>query len=146
MIKTENNINWSNCYLEVDQLGISIDALEHEYKLPTIQQTFEFVEIAELFINATSQKLGLDFMSSFTINNNINQEHYQMYFDLYDISNGKITIYSIIDEKRITKILTTTDNEYLDLVSSVIKREYSRIPKILGYEIDEKYIKIEVNM
>jgi len=68
------------------------NSLEHEYKLPTVDQAKEFVELAELFINATSHKLGVDMYRAFTIESDEQQIKSCMYIDADDTKDGHIEI------------------------------------------------------
>ena len=118
--------------------------LEHEYKLPTINQAKEFVELAELFINATNHRMGLDFYASFSLRNDKKQEKCNMYFDASEIIEGCISIRSSVCDKTFELTIESTETIYIELLSCIIKKQFNKIPIILGHDIPEEYINIKV--
>jgi len=121
------------------------NSLEHEYKLPTVCQAKEFVELAELFINATSHKWGVDMYRTFTIKNDEQQTTYNMYIDADDTKDGHIEIRSYRHDKdtRHRLIVASSELMYVELLSCIIKKQFDEIPRILGYNFPRENVNIQ---
>lgn len=120
--------------------------LEHEYIVPKIEEAKEAIEISELFINATQNKVLHKICSCYSIQNEYDEEKrdlespfIKVYIDLCSGKENRISIYD--DSSKESVYLKPTDNEYILLIKSAISYNFTYLPTIFKCNIDSKYIK-----
>lgn len=126
--------------------------LEHEYIVPKESEAREAIEIAELFINATQNKVLHKFCSSYSIQNEYDEKKNRLELpyikvDLDLCSNKKKIIrirYKVDDVNRGEIILNPDDKEYIFLIKASASYNFSYLPQIFKCDIDSKYINYKI--
>lgn len=129
--------------------------LEHEYTLPSIEDVIESIEVAELFINATENILFNKFCTDYFVQNEYDENDREFYkkFVLRISFNSKSnfnpdTHINIIYKKDKIKEelnLKPEDRGYIFFIKASITNEFSYLANAMGYDIDKKYIKYEID-
>lgn len=123
--------------------------LEHEYILPSKEKARECIELAELFIDATQNKLFNRFITDYSIQNEYESTDTYMRKPFYNISfeprEREIRIYAN-NEEDITKEvrLSPLDEEYIYFIKSAISSNFYYLTKVFEVNIDYKYINYEI--
>ncbi|WP_411678963.1 hypothetical protein [Clostridium thailandense] len=151
-----NHINGENRKLEfINLLGLSPkmfiskyrsirNKLEHEYREISKEEALEILELAEFFINSSDYKVKNEMIISFCINNVDNKtQKYDMYFLLDETINSSMRIISIVNENRYEIEIRSDKDLYMEMLEVVINKNYTKIPKLLGYDIPEECINIQ---
>ncbi|MFL2095300.1 hypothetical protein [Marinilactibacillus psychrotolerans] len=120
--------------------------LEHEYKIPDIAECQEALELADLFINSTQNKMWDKKWTDFYIQSNsstnldiaISYKTFDTdtpYIEVRNRSNNKTENYTKFYPKQ---------KEYLELLYIAIKHEFNMLPKFFGKDIEEMYINFKI--
>lgn len=123
--------------------------LEHEYILPSQEKARECIELAELFIDATQNKLFNRFITDYIIQNEydstdryIKKPYYSVRFEP---GKGQIRIYAE-NEKGITGEvkLSSLDEQYVYFIKSAISSNFYYLTKVFEVNIDSRYVNYEI--
>ncbi|PJI09326.1 MULTISPECIES: hypothetical protein [Clostridium] len=136
----------------VSKIRLLRNKLEHEYTIPKKNEVKEALEVAELFINATKNIVYSEICHEFYFSNNESiydslqsaKEYYYVNFDVCDKKD--ITIMLFTSQKRLSEIITPTDEEYAFLIKVMTSHNFCYLPKAFGKEINKKYIKYSASL
>ena len=133
----------------ISQIRKIRNKLEHEYLLPTQEKAKEAIELAELFINATQNKLFNKFFTDYNIQNEYDEESiyikepaYSIRFHPYDCE-----IYILYFQEKGDRIevnLKATDKEYVYFLKAGISYDFYYLVKAFGCNMDRKYVNYEI--
>lgn len=126
--------------------------LEHEYIVPEENEAREAIEISELFVNATQNIILHKFFSSYSIQNEYDEEKsnielpfIKVDLDLCDKEKKIIKLrYNADDVNKGEIILKPNDKEYIFFIKASVSHEFSCLPEIFKCSIDPKYINYKV--
>lgn len=123
--------------------------LEHEYILPSKEKARECIELAELFIDATQNKLFNRFITNYNIQNEYDRTDTYMRKPFYSISfepgDGEIRIYANNEEDVTKEVrLSTLDEEYIYFIKSAISNNFYYLTKVFEVNIDYRYVNYEI--
>lgn len=132
----------------ISQIRKIRNKLEHEYILPSQEKAKEAIELAELFINATQNKLFYKFITDYYILNEYDSEKGSTKKALYAINfnpnKSTIEIYCCAKkEEKIIVTLKSSDKEFLYFLKAGICHDFYYLAKAFGCDIDRKYVNYE---
>ena len=122
--------------------------MEHEYKIPTFEECQEALELADLFINSTQNKMWYKKNTNIFIKNRKNSLPYAsigVSEEAFNSNNPHIEIFYFVNKERISFKIYPSDKEYLELLYISINHDYKRFPCLFEYIIEEKYINYEID-
>lgn len=144
------------------------NSVEHEYEVPSKLEVEEAIEVAELFINSSTRKInitnrGILFGSNYS-DFYIGTENFysihpkyayiefleRKYFKFVYVENNKnekgelyLPYYGNLDENN-HFIIGVDDNIYVMLLEIMFNSQYDLLPRLFGYQIDNKVIKYKI--
>lgn len=119
--------------------------LEHEYRVPEIKECQEALELADLFINSTQNKMWNKKWTDFYISNNSNVGwDIAISYKTFDTNNPYIEVSTTGKENKMVAKFYPYQEEYLELLYISIRHEFSRLPNFFEQSFAEKYINFEV--
>ncbi len=123
--------------------------LEHEYVLPSEKNAKEAIEIAELFINATQNKLFNKFFTDYIIQNeyDIENEHIKRpYYSVrFNLDKYEINIYCKTEKKENINVkFKSSDKEYIFFLKAGICHDFYYLVKAFGCDINREYVNYEI--
>lgn len=122
--------------------------LEHEYKIPTFEECQEALELTDLFINSTQNKMWYKKKTNIFIKNRKNNLSYSsigVSEEVFNSNNPFIEIFYYINKERISFKFYPSDKEYLELLYISVNQDYKRFPRLFDCPIEEKYINYEID-
>ncbi|MCC5896066.1 MAG: hypothetical protein JJU16_11425 [Alkalibacterium sp.] len=120
--------------------------LEHEYKTPDIAECQEAVELADLFINSTQNKMWNKKWTDFYIQSNSNtSSDIALSYNTFNTDMPYIEVKTRGNNKNETNTkFYPEQEEYLKLLYISIKHEFNMLPEFFGSDIKEKYVNFKV--
>lgn len=133
----------------ISQIREIRNKLEHEYILPSEKKAKEAIEIAELFINATQNKMFNKFATDYSIQNKYEEEERKLvapyYAIAFDLHEHEIRIsYLTEDSKGGELIINSMEEKYIYFIKAAISYDFYYLIKAFGIDIDRKYVKYEI--
>ncbi|WP_394862843.1 hypothetical protein [Paraclostridium bifermentans] len=117
--------------------------------MPSKEKARECIELAELFIDATQNKLFSRFITDYNIQNEYDDKDVYMRVPYYSVSfepgEGKISVYGR-NEKGITGEvkLNPLDEEYIYFIKSAISSNFYHLTRVFEVKIDPRYVNYEI--
>lgn len=123
--------------------------LEHEYILPSKEKARECIELAELFIDATQNKLFNRFITDYNIQNKYDDQDIYMREPYYSVrfepGEGEIRVYARGTKGAYKEIkLNTLDAEYIYFIKSAISSNFYHLTKVFEVKIEPRYVNYEI--
>ena len=103
----------------------------------------EAIEIAELFINATQNKMFNKFLTNYIIQNKYEDGHWKLELPFYviDFDEHEIRVrYFIEDNKNGELRINTISEEYIYFIKTTITYDFYYLIKVFGLAIDRRYV------
>lgn len=133
----------------ISKIRMIRNKLEHEYILPSQEKVRECIELAELFIDATQNKLFNRFITDYNIQNEYDSTDIYIREPFYNIEfkpgEGKVKIYAR-NEKGVTGEvnLSSLDEEYIYFIKSAISSDFYHLTKAFEVNIEPRYVNYEI--
>lgn len=126
--------------------------LEHDYIVPKQEEAREAIEIAELFINGTQNIILHKLFSSYSIQNEYDEENSKLELPFIKVDlnlsyNKEKNIrirYEVDDINNGEIILKPKDKEYIVLIKASISCNFRPLPALFKCNIDSKYINYKI--
>ncbi|UZP03333.1 hypothetical protein JW813_16735 [Clostridium botulinum] len=133
----------------ISQIREIRNELEHEYILPSEKRAKEAVEMAELFINATQNKIFNKFITNYIIQNKYEEGPWKLEIPSYvidfNLNEHDIRIrYLIGDNKEGELRINSVEEEYIYFIKAAISYDFYYLIKAFRIDIDRKYVNYKI--